>query len=231
MKTTSRCFVPLCLRFRSLLAPLLIGTTCPSNAAVVDAFLAAPASLSYPGKSLDVQSLESGLFETRRLSLGYGDQTLTVAGGILDYRLDVPADTASGNRRGYFSMSYETSEPLDLIASGFTSIRVTFEMFSAEPASLLKLSLETGPYTSDSVSIGDLLSGPVDSTTVVDVPISMFDRIDPTGIRKLEIYAGRLMWPAEIRISSIELVPEPGTCGMLAASGALLMLRRRRGVA
>ncbi len=233
MKNPTRSSVAARLCCSCLLGSLLTIAITPTRAAVVDAFLGEPVSLRLPGSSNEIRATEGGLFETRRLWLGFGDQTMTVAGGLLEYRLFPPEIPNSGNKRGYFSISYETSAPVDLIASGFTSIRITFERLHSEPepAFLLDLTLSTGstgsPY--HSVRLDNFISEPVESTTVVDVPLSMFTRIDLSEIRRLEIDAARLWWPTEIQISKIELVPEPGTCGLLAFSGVFLLLRRKRG--
>jgi hypothetical protein len=113
------------------------------EAAVVDTFLTPPQTLviGQPNGGAKVSSdpieLQSSLFETRRMVVSGGPQTLTVANGLVDYAVHQKPGTLSKSI-GYFNIRYATSTPLDLIGAGYDRIRITFEeSFSPWPPRML----------------------------------------------------------------------------------------------
>jgi hypothetical protein len=74
----------------------------------------------------------------------------------------------------------------------------------------------------------NLSGSPEGTAQILEIPLSQFPRVNLHAVTGLSIDGARMLEGTHIRISSIEIVPEPGVPMLSLVSLTLLVFRRRR---
>lgn len=208
----------------------LAVSTC--QGAVIDLFDEAPQAIEHTSPSFsqitDRVSLSNSEFETRTLGLGRGNHRLSVntSGPFLDYQAHGGPFT-----RNYFEITWSSSSPVDLLASGATAFRVSFLEEATYPRLPMWLEVSS-PWERHNTSVtGSIWPGHEhDGTFFFDISFSRYDRVDLTQVDSIVLRGARISEGTSFRLLSITTIPEP-TSPVLGSLALLLFLTRRRRLA
>jgi len=152
--------------------------------------------------------------------VSHGLQRLQITGGAAHYDLFEPPPEFDGhNPNGYFSISYSSPAPVDLLAMGDT-IR-----FVVEASKNMNLSVE---LTANGGAMGSFSIQPEAGTQTIDFPFDAIDSFDFGAIEGLKIRDGRITPEASLTFHSITVIPEPATSATFVAAFCALWIGARR---